>query len=278
MSAGRRGGWWLRGCCAALAIMSLGAVAGWAAAPLKVLVLTGSSDLPYHRWQATTASVRGILEENRRCAVAINETPRDLTAEMLVGFDAVVINYHGPRWPAAAESAVEAFVRAGKGLVTFHQGCYGPFFGHEFRDKKWRDGPAGAAWPEYPRMIGATWDLAKLGHARRGIFPVEWQLPEHPVCRGLATSFEANDELYHRLTLAPGVQVLASAMSPKTMGGTGEREPLVWTNAYGKGRVFFTTLGHDALAFDQPGMRALIARGVEWAATGGVAVGLASAR
>ena len=61
-------------------------------------------------------------------------------------------------------------------------------------------------------MIGATWDLAKLGHARRGIFPVEWQLPEHPVCRGLATSFEANDELYHRLTLAPGVQVLASAM------------------------------------------------------------------
>jgi hypothetical protein len=62
------------------------------------------------------------------------------------------------------------------------------------------------------------------------------------------------------------------------MGGTGEREPLVWTNAYGKGRVFFTTLGHDALAFDQPGMRVLIARGVEWAATGGVAVGLASAR
>ena len=241
-----------------------------AATPVKVLIVTGSADLPYHHWRETTACLRTILEPSGRFAVRTIEDPAGVTAALLADCDVVVINYHGPRWPAAVESGVEAFVRRGKGLLAFHHASYGPFFGQEFRDRKWHDGPAGSGWTEFPKMIGATWDPAKLGHARRGEFVVEWKEPTHPICRGLPVSFRANDELYHRLTLFPGVQVLADALSPKETGGTGRREPQIWTNRYGEGRVLFTTLGHDAQAFSRSGMVDTFARGVEWAATGDV--------
>lgn len=252
-----------------LALLGTAALA-LAAAPVKVLLVTGHADLPYHRWQETTACLGSILASGGRFDLRVVEEPRGLSAAALEGYDVLVVNYHGPRWPATAERAVEDFVRLGQGLFAFHHASYGPFFGHEFRDRKWRQGPAGSGWEEFPKMIGATWDPAKLGHARRGGFSVEWKDPQHPICRGLPASWLADDELYHRLTLFPGVRVLADALSPADKGGTGQREPQVWTNRYGRGRVVFTTLGHDAKAFYQPGMVATIARCVEWAATGDV--------
>ena len=51
--------------------------------------------------------------------------------------------------------------------------------------------------------------------------------------------------------------------------------PVAWTKTYGKGRVYTTMLGHTWLNEDNPNFRCrefqvLIARGVEWAATGRV--------
>jgi type 1 glutamine amidotransferase len=44
----------------------------------------------------------------------------------------------------------------------------------------------------------------------------------------------------------------------------------VWTAPFGKGRVVYTTLGHDVKALEPPGVAAVFTRGVEWAATGAV--------
>jgi type 1 glutamine amidotransferase len=112
-------------------------------------------------------------------------------------------------------------------------------------------------------MIGAQWAPADIGHARRAIFRVE-----ATSAASFVPTFMANDELYHKLKLDPSVKVLADAMSPAAIGGTGKREPLIWTNQFGKGRVFFTTLGHDSEAWYQAGLMQALARGVEWAATG----------
>ena len=243
-----------------------GVISSPAAEPVKVLILTGRSDLPYHDWRETTACLRGLLARTGRFEVIVNEEPRGVTAEALEGYDLLAVNYNGPRWPAATESAVESFVRNGKGLLAFHQASYGSFFGHAFKNGKWSAGPPGSGWPAFPQMIGASWDPEKIGHARRGVFPAEWTQPDHPIRRSLPAQFLINDEIYHRLTLSPGVQVLAEAFSPKELGGTGQREPMVWIRPYGRGRVFFTTLGHDAMAFYQPGFINAMARGAEWAA------------
>lgn len=242
-------------------------LASLSAAPLKVLILTGQSDEPYHHWRETTASIREILSRGGRFEVFVNEEPRAVTPESLAGYQALLINYNGPRLPALAERSIESFVRSGGGLVAFHQSSYGPFFGMISRNGRWRAGVPGSGWAAWPEMIGARWDPDNIGHAARGAFEVRWTAGT-PFHKDGPDTFQANDELYHKLTLLAPTHVEATAFSSPNMGGTGRDEPQIWTNRFGKGRVFYTTLGHDAMAFHQPGMRNAFARGVEWAATG----------
>jgi type 1 glutamine amidotransferase len=42
--------------------------------------------------------------------------------------------------------------------------------------------------------------------------------------------------------------------------------PVVWKKLYGQGRVFYTSLGHVAADFDVPEARAIVQRGLLWAA------------
>jgi len=61
-------------------------------------------------------------------------------------------------------------------------------------------------------------------------------------------------------------RVLATARLPKA-----ERDaPAAFVHTPGKGRVFFTPLGHSKASHDDPGFRQLLVRAVEWAATGDV--------
>ena len=42
--------------------------------------------------------------------------------------------------------------------------------------------------------------------------------------------------------------------------------PIVWTKMYGKGKIFYTSLGHVAKDFDVPEAREIVKRGILWAA------------
>lgn len=42
--------------------------------------------------------------------------------------------------------------------------------------------------------------------------------------------------------------------------------PVVWTRRFGKGRVFYTSLGHVIGDFDVPEAREILRRGLLWAA------------
>jgi type 1 glutamine amidotransferase len=42
--------------------------------------------------------------------------------------------------------------------------------------------------------------------------------------------------------------------------------PVVWKRRYGKGRVFYSSLGHVAAEFEVPQMAAILRRGLVWAA------------
>jgi len=42
--------------------------------------------------------------------------------------------------------------------------------------------------------------------------------------------------------------------------------PVVWKKRYGKGRVFYSSLGHRAAEFENPEMATILRRGINWAA------------
>ena len=93
---------------------------------------------------------------------------------------------------------------------------------------------------------------------------------EHPITRGLS-DFDVSSEQYY-LHVDPAVKVLASTTFP-TPGVDGPHAangpvdmPVVWTKLYGRGRVFYDALGHQAsvVAFE-PNMT-IMRRGFLWAA------------
>lgn len=240
---------------------------------IRVLILTGNSDWS-HPWEGTAPFMQGVLMNTGRFDVKLEEEVRGITSETLANYDVLLDYYYGPRWGDTTEKAIADFVRSGKGMVAIHGVLYGPFFGQAGGSPTEPRRLEGPPWQAFIDMVGMTWDIQNIGHARRHVFAVKWVDHDSPVDKDLPPTFVANDELYHKIDLKPNAHVLASAFDdPNNPGGTGKDEPAVWTVPFGQGRVLVTVLGHDLLAMTQPGFMDLLARGTEWAATGAVAPG-----
>ena len=266
---------------------------------IRALILTGQNN---HDWRSTTPLLRTMLLNTGRFDVRVNEEPSGMTSATLAPYDVVILNYNGPRWGRTAEKALEDFVRSGKGLVGVH-GANWAFSGLVvLADGSVPTEIFEAPWTEYKRMIGGVWSdkPPASGHAPRHRFQVKIVDGESSITRGLAASFDVDDELYHNIHMAPDVHVLATAYddpgnkpepaadsAPRTTDGTtvnasapkwphldmnptGKDEPILWTIRYGNGRTFYTALGHDIQAMEMPGFSGTFVRGVEWAATGTV--------
>jgi type 1 glutamine amidotransferase len=195
----------------------------------------------------------------------------------LTKYDVILSNYNGAPWPEGVQKSLEANLRDGKiGLVIVH--AANNSFG---------------GWNEYNRMIGMGWRDAKAGerlyldengkemrepkgqglasgHRSGGNWPVVVRDPEHPITRGMPREWmHASDELYDNMRgPIENVRLLATAFSK----GTKVHEPMIWTVAYGKGRVFHTPMGHDVNSMRCLGFITTLQRGTEWAATGEVTV------
>jgi hypothetical protein len=139
-----------------------------------------------------------------------------------------------------------AAVKGGVGLAGWHGGL-----GDAYRNET-----------EYRYMVGGDW-VAHPG----GIIDYEVHITDHedPVTAGLP-DFEVKSEQY-LMHVNPNNKVLATtrftgAHDPWIDGST---MPVVWKKVYGRGRVFYTSLGHTADVFDIPQARAIVERGILWA-------------
>ncbi len=236
---------------------------------LRILVLSGRNN---HDWRTTTPFLRKLLTDTGRFDVRVSEEPAGLTPDTLSAYDAIVVDYCGPRWGTSTEKAVESFVRSGKGMVVIHGASYA-FSGLEvLGDGHVRTGLKEPAWPEYARLVGGYWpDLpTKQFHGQRHSFDVKIARKDHPIFQGMKETFVATDELYHQMTFLPETQVLATAYDDPKIGGTGKEEPMLCAVDYGKGRVFYTALGHEVPAMSEPGFVTTFVRGTEWVASGKV--------
>jgi type 1 glutamine amidotransferase len=236
---------------------------------IRVLILSGSSDFA-HPWLTTTIYLQQALMNTGRFDVKIEEEVPGITAATLANYDVLLNYYQGPRWGDATEHAVDDFLKSGKGMFAMHAALFGPLFGQIIARGNFH--MEGEPWAQYADMLGEIWSLQDLSHTRRHVFTVQWTDKDSPITKGLPSSFMADDELYHKITLKPNAHVIATAYDDPNIptGGTGKMEPMVWTVTYGQGRIVVTTMGHDLLSMSQPGFTDLLVRGVEWAATGAV--------
>jgi len=116
---------------------------------------------------------------------------------------------------------------------------------------------------EYEFMVGGQW-VAHPG----GVIDYEVNITNHedPITKGL-TDFKMHSEQYY-MQVDPINDVLATT----TFSGQyapwikGVAMPVVWKKMYGKGRIFYTSLGHVSADFNVPQAREIVKRGLLWAA------------
>lgn len=85
---------------------------------------------------------------------------------------------------------------------------------------------------------------------------------DHAVVKGLANWTTINEELYNNLRLFDTARPLARGK--QDTGKAIDDAVVVWTNQFGKGRVFSTTLGHNTDTVADPRYLDLVARGLLW--------------
>ena len=251
---------------------------------LRALIVDGQNN---HDWKTTTPLLRKALESSGRFSVDVATSPpsgQDISGfrPKFAGYDVVVSNYNGKRWPTETEADFAAYVTRGGGFVAAHAA------NNAFPD-----------WPEFNRMIGlGGWEgrNEKWGpylyindtgsvvrdtsagegghHGPQHEFAIRVRDAEHPIMKGLPREWmHTKDELYDRLRgPAEDLHILATAYSAPEHNGTGRHEPMLMTLKYGNGRVFHTALGHADYSMECVGFITTLQRGAEWAATGEVTI------
>ncbi len=118
---------------------------------------------------------------------------------------------------------------------------------------------------EYQWMVGGQW-VAHPG----GIvdYTVNIVKGNDPIVAGLS-DFRMHSEQYY-MHVDPGNEVLATTIFTGKHGDSpwvaGTVMPVVWKRMYGKGKVFYSSLGHVAGDFDIPETKEIVRRGMMWAA------------
>lgn len=191
----------------------------------------------------------GILREEQ-FEVTITDALTTLETEDLTAYDLIVPNWTQDQITKEQLSPLLEAVAVGAGLAGLHGGM-----GDSFRMEV-----------DYQFMVGGQW-VAHPGNDHV-TYTVNITDPNHPLTEGI-NDFEVCSEQYY-MHIDPAITVHATTCFPVAVGpymANGEVDmPVVWTKKWGKGRVYYCSLGHVAEIVRMPEVMELMRKGMVWAA------------
>jgi len=124
-------------------------------------------------------------------------------------------------------------------------------------------------WPEYGEMIGGWFDQHPWMTFNA---PINNEDPDFPAVRHFPKAFVKYDEIYQPKDWSrSNVNVLLSLDSSKLNYDNNPRIhradhdfPVAWSKMYGKGRVFYSTLGHTEESWEDPDIRKMYFEAIKW--------------
>lgn len=124
-------------------------------------------------------------------------------------------------------------------------------------------------WPEYGDMIGGYYDEHPWGTFQPSI------LVEDPAFPGMAKmprEFTLTDEIYQLKDFSRDKCRVIMRLDATKLELTNPRVhradrdfAVAWAKQYGKGRVYYSTLGHVSANWDKPEFQAMFVGAIEWA-------------
>lgn len=200
-----------------------------------------------------------------------------LTPAYLAGFDGLMLMTNGnlPLTDAQKKSLLD-FVSSGKGFIGAHCAAltfynypaFGDMLGGYYR-RSIRQNAIGVLKVEDPnhpatRMLGGSWPLVDEFY-HFGTAPWDAARPKDniDVLFGNQIPMGFSRDRVHVLLSLDTAKTYIEGMADVVRGGD---YPQAWTRNYGKGRSFYTSLGHrDDIWSNDPVFRAHISGGIRWA-------------
>lgn len=175
-----------------------------------------------------------------------------LTAANLKQYDALVF-YTTGELPISDQQKADllAFIDNGKGFVGIHSAT----------DTFYK-------WPAYGAMIGGYFNE----HPWHELVTIKVEDRDHPSTKPLGASFQITDEIYQfkdwsRANLHVLLSLDASSvdLTKKGVHRTDKDFGVSWTRTQGKGRVFYTSLGHRPEVWQDARYQQHLVEGLRWA-------------
>lgn len=253
---------------------------------IKVLIVDGFSN---HDWKQTTFVVKSILEKSDLFHVSVSTSPSEpgdvawnSWNPNFKEFDVVLLNCNNIhnkeiRWPENVEKKLEKYVKSGGGLYIHHSA------NNAFPD-----------WPEYNLLIGLGWrnkdegiaiqvldngDIKKIpaGEGKSTYHgprhdAIITKLIDHPINKDFPKAWLTPDMELYKFARGPAENL--AVLSYSKDAETNINWPVEWVIAYGKGKVYNSSMGHLWKGDTYPvgyrcvGFQTTLIRATEWLATG----------
>jgi type 1 glutamine amidotransferase len=175
-----------------------------------------------------------------------------------IGKTDVLVMYRGDAGDMTSDdkATLEAYLRRGGGLVSFHDTLCGP-------DPDY-----------YSTIVGGAKKHGQTNFTLEADVPYTIVDTSNPIMQGLS-DFTIKDETFFLMTWAkaPAIHVLATAAiasTPSAKGHEGEKIPQIWTyertlDGGRPYRAFVWMQGHNYSNFTDPRIQPMLLRGIAWA-------------
>jgi type 1 glutamine amidotransferase len=205
------------------------------------------------------------LVERKDWAIATTQSGGAINRATLRQFDAVIWNnISGDVLTLSQRKALQSYIERGGAFIAVHGSAGDPSY-----DWDWYvDTLLGArfiAHPMDPQFQDARVVVNDAGH---------------PVAKGLPREWTMNDEWYSFRTnpRSVGARVIATldetTYKPVGRGSQDLRmgdHPIAWTNCIGKGRMFYSAIGHRPETYSDAHYVTMLEAAIDWAAVSGKA-------
>ncbi len=232
--------------------------------PARLLYFTRSAGYVHsvvHRNGSGLAHSETTLAElGRRCGVEVIATKDGRVFDGdLDSYDAIAFYTLGdltresgeptPPMSPQGKRRLLAAIAAGKGFLGFHSAC------DTFLSRDEQIDP-------YIAMVGGEF----VTHDQPQQATLEVVGPDFPGAGGLGGSWAMYEEWYALKNFAPDLHVILTQHTADMIGPCYRRPPfpVTWARMHGKGRVFFTSLGHHEHTWTQRGFQQLALGGLAW--------------
>jgi type 1 glutamine amidotransferase len=222
------------------------------AAKRKVLYLTHSAGFKHDVLPLSEKILKEIGERSGAFEATVTQDCSVISKEGLKPYD-VVVFYTTGELPISEEQkkALMDFIKSGKGFVGIHSAT----------DTFYK-------WPEYGEMIGGYFDQ----HPWHQDVTLKVEDPKHPATKHLGATFKLKDEIYQfkefsrsKVHVLLSLDVASVDLNAKNVHRTDKDFATAWVRRYGKGRVFYTALGHRAEVWQDERFQNHLLGGLKWA-------------